>query len=160
MARPAVQPTASDVLAEWRIFNRRVSLLAHPSVGISLLPGVAWKKPEIEAALYALLYINLVSLFDRAMATQMRWRKYRDLASAKLRAKYLRDDLEKLIGGDAVLDIIDRRNDLGHGIGPAVSRMEFDRAYSAIKGELVAWGVVPDEPLPETTFSMTPERMA
>jgi hypothetical protein len=153
---PAFKPTLDDIRAEWLTFRKREALLMSSSVGVALAPFVAWREPQLDEALCAILYINLVSVFDVAMSTQMSWRLFKDKGNTKPRANLLKKRGQLLADDDAI-KIVDRRNDLAHGRGPAMTRAEFKTAVTTVTREFVGWGLIPlNEPPIHQSFSLTP----
>ena len=103
---------SQKVKEAWKIFQVRRSGLMHPSVGIALGPGRAYRG-DIDPPTASILYITVVSILDEATCSRLTNKERREHDTLHKRLKLLRDRKE-LLDYDALKTIRKCRNELAH----------------------------------------------
>ena len=138
----------------WRVFQSRRLFLMSPMVGVSLMPGRGYRRPDVDRALASILYINAASILDQGAKRILEERGLTDPGGLGDRLKRLNEH-ELLLDYEGLKAIKDRRNVFAHEEGNATSP-ELIKACDAIQRQLVEWKLINDEPMPEPSFGMTP----
>ena len=133
----------------WRIFLLRRALVLHDRLGLLTNVGLhAVEIPPLPELIASLLYVDLVSLLEEGMASQMSRTKFEALEDLKGRIDYLADN-EKVLDREALQRIRRRRNEIAHRI-ERVPAGELAHALAAVHRQLEAWGLV--GPIPRYGF--------
>jgi len=137
-----------EVASTWTTFLQRKALLVgHPFIGL-LIGGDGIPFRPLQGSLASLLFIDAVSIFDAATATQMTEEEHLKLYSLKRRLDAL-GEANKLLNAGACHAIRERRNEVAHQ-AIEVTPVELDEAVRVLHGELQSWQVV--GPLPAYEF--------
>ncbi len=133
----------------WRTFLLRRALVLHDRLGlITDIGPVAVEIPPLPEFIASLLYIDLVSLLEEGVSSQMTRRKFKELGDLERRIAYLADN-GKVLDREALLGIRRRRNEIAHRI-ERVPADELSHALGAVHRQLEAWGLV--GPMPPYGF--------
>jgi hypothetical protein len=133
-----------EVAETWATFLKRKTMLTgHPSFGL-VLGGEGVPFGPLQGMLASLLYIDAVSIFDAATATQMTEAEHANLSTLNRRLK-ARDAAGKLLDGKACHRVRERRNNVAHEVIEA-TEAELNEAITVLHGQLQAWGVVGPPP--------------
>jgi hypothetical protein len=131
----------------WHLFKIRRALLTAENLSYAVegVPNFVIRLPEIQAAAASILYVNAVSLLDDGIKTRLTPKELRvnNTLDKRLKALRGRGDLQDY---DVLDRIRVRRNEIGHEVDKDATAEELDHACAAIQRELVAWGLVLDEP--------------
>lgn len=131
---------ASIIESTWRMFQIRRALLTSKFLAFSFYHiNATVRFPEIQTATASLLYINLLSILDAAMATQMTAEEYERCGNVRNRVMFLRAR-GKILDEPGLIAIKDRRNEMGHEAGKDATVDELAAAVEKVEEQLLAWG--------------------
>jgi hypothetical protein len=151
----------ADTIADtWHMFQVRRALLTDPSLAFSFHHvNATMRLPQIQAATASLLYINLLSILDDAMATQMTEEEYRRCGKLHNCITFLRAR-GKILDEAVLLAIKDRRNAIGHEPNKDATVDELTAAVAEVEEQLLSWGLIQQEPPYELRYERTGMRNA
>jgi hypothetical protein len=133
----------------WRIFLLRRTLVLHDRLGLLTNVGpLAVEIPPLPELIASLLYVDLVSLLEEGVSSQMSRTKFEALEDLKGRIDHLADT-EKVLDREALQRIRRRRNEIAHRI-ERVPAAELAHALAAVHRQLEAWELV--GPIPRYGF--------
>ena len=125
----------------WRIFLLKRTLVLHDRLGLITDIGPAAVEiqplPELIASL---LYVDLVSLLEEGLSSQMSRTKFEALEDLRGRIDHLADN-GKVLDREALQAIRERRNAIAHTI-ERVPAPELSHALAAVHRQVEAWGLV------------------
>lgn len=143
MSRPRGE-APPEIAALWRVFRLRVEVSTDPRIGFVYTPTNAVLFPPLVEVVASLLYVDLVSILDKAMAMQMRARDYKRLVTIDRRLQFL-DTAGKLLDFAALDAMRRRRNDIAHKV-VRLDVAELNAAIATVQAQLEAWGLVGPAP--------------
>lgn len=136
----------------WHMFQIRRALLTSKFLAFSFYHiNATVRFPEIQAATASLLYINLLSILDAAMATQMTAEEYERCGNVRNRIMFLRAR-GKILDESGLIAIKDRRNEIGREAGKDATVDELAAAVEKVDEQLLAWGLIQRRPPYEVCY--------
>jgi hypothetical protein len=125
----------------WHAFMTRKTLVTAWAPGFVPMRYMAVGFPPLRGVLGAMLYAELVSLFDsfcESQITQPRWKKVGSL-DAKIKAL---DSEGKIVDAGKLHAMRTRRNKIAHEVEQPVERADLDEAIATVQKQLEAWNLV------------------
>lgn len=143
---------AETIASTWHTFQIRRALLTSQFLAFSFHHvNATMKLPQIQAATASLLYINLLSILDDAMATQMTTDEYARCGKVHNRITFLRAR-GKVLDEAGLFAIKDRRNEIGHEPEKDATVDELNSAVEKVEEQLLAWGLIQRLPAYELRY--------